>query len=40
MPLARVNAMTEAEAYQGRVGDRRGYFKATDGKSKCAAWIG
>jgi hypothetical protein len=28
-----LNAMTEAEAHQGRVGDRRGYFRANDGKS-------
>lgn len=28
-----LNAMTEAEAVQGRVGDRRGYFRATDGKA-------
>jgi hypothetical protein len=31
-----LNAMTEAEAHQGRVGDRRGYFKANDGKSNYA----
>jgi hypothetical protein len=28
-----LNAMTEAEAHQGRVGDRRGYFRANDGKA-------
>ena len=28
-----LNAMTEAEAQQLRVGDRRGYFRATDGKA-------
>ena len=28
-----LNAMSEAEAHQGRVGDRRGYFRATDGKA-------
>jgi hypothetical protein len=28
-----LNAMSEAEAQQGRVVDRRGYFRATDGKA-------
>ncbi|MDB5637761.1 MAG: hypothetical protein JWP51_2669 [Bradyrhizobium sp.] len=28
-----LNAMSEVESQQGRVGDRRGYFRATDGKS-------
>ena len=28
-----LNAMSEAEAHQGRVADRRGYFRATDGKA-------
>jgi RecA-family ATPase len=28
-----LNPMTEAEAHQGRVGDRRGYFRASDGKA-------